>query len=152
MSMILTLTIVILLIYTIGLIIFFARWCSLSSTMFYPQKELPLAAIKSPRWKTKFVEIENIPSNSPSIEQLYRKYSLAINCENSKNGSIIPLSKPTSDYLHPKYSLPALKGDLAELPIYEFEKLLRIPARIPHKKSSTSSNPLRHLPPDAFVV
>uniref|UniRef100_A0AC35FYT8 Uncharacterized protein n=1 Tax=Panagrolaimus sp. PS1159 TaxID=55785 RepID=A0AC35FYT8_9BILA len=84
--------------------------------MFYAQKELPLASIKSPRRNTKFIELESISSASQSIEYLNRKYSLMhIQHEygSSCTNLVAPSSKP-NDYLHPKYSLPPISIDVSQ--------------------------------------
>uniref|UniRef100_A0AC34PWA5 ATP synthase F0 subunit 8 n=1 Tax=Panagrolaimus sp. JU765 TaxID=591449 RepID=A0AC34PWA5_9BILA len=156
--MFLIVTICVLFLYTVLLIALFARWCSISSTMFYAQKELPLASIKSPRRNTKFIELENGSATSQisqSVEFLHRKFSLM---DGDYGGSYTNLvfgssSQKPNDYLHPKYSLPPMKIDVSQQ-LYEFDKLLRTPAKIPirSKKLSHSSMDSARIPGGVFVV
>ncbi|KAE9553917.1 hypothetical protein FO519_002843 [Halicephalobus sp. NKZ332] len=86
--------------------------------MFYSKTELPLASIKSPRRKTKFIELESVSSGShlsQSIEFLHRKFSLMDgDYGNSYTNLVSAIQQKPNDYLHPKYSLPPMKVDVTQ--------------------------------------
>ncbi|KAL7073559.1 hypothetical protein ACQ4LE_007525 [Meloidogyne hapla] len=101
---------ILLLICTIILIIFFISHCALLPKRTNPHPELiPYSVVKSPRKYSAFTDHEYSNSPSPSdvrsmqsLEYLHKK--LEERCRPRSHS--MEDSRPRSDYLHPKYSLP----------------------------------------------
>ncbi|VDN54616.1 unnamed protein product [Dracunculus medinensis] len=80
--------------------------------MFHPRKEIPFCSIKSPRRNTRFHEF-NLLSDSISLEYFHRNFDLYDAMEKQYCLRSVHLS-PVNDYLHPKYSLPPVKMNIAD--------------------------------------
>ncbi|TKR87562.1 hypothetical protein L596_011938 [Steinernema carpocapsae] len=121
--MLLIITILILLIYTVVLIMFFMGWFTLIPNMCHPRKEVPFSRVLSPRRNSKFHDLESATS-SQSLDLISRS---PIPFEHSHKLSLVNL-KPIryNDYLHPKYSLPPMKMDISQEQM-EYERYLRTP-------------------------
>lgn len=61
--MFLTVTIVILFLYTVILIVVFMGWCTLLPKMCHPRRNIPLCHIASPRRHTAYTDFESLPSS-----------------------------------------------------------------------------------------